>query len=106
MKAGEMYRRAMEITDQAEADRWFEFCVQEHLKERPDHSRKQAEEIQSQNIGYFAGYYDTQTRLRVEKLFRAVHPVFGSVAKHGDPSPDVAFKMGQIYGSMGKGKNN
>jgi len=38
-----------------------------------------AESIVNNNLGYYAGYYDKKTRIRVEKLFDAPHPILGSV---------------------------
>jgi hypothetical protein len=68
---GEKYGPAMEITDQAEADRYFERCV-EHMM-RHGHDRNEAERIERGNLGYFAGYYGDETRARVERLFRCAH---------------------------------
>lgn len=102
----DLYRQAMEATDQATADRIFEQCVQQHLKARPQDDRERAEFVQRSNLGYFAGYYDSETRRRVEKLFKAVHPVFGSIEKHGEPSADLAFKMGQVYGGNARKDND
>jgi len=41
-------------------------------------------------VGYYAGYYDKDTRVRVEKLFKCNHPIFGS-AKDGTPTQEEAF---------------
>jgi hypothetical protein len=76
--SGEKYGPAMQITDQAEADAYFEKCVQ-HMMAR-GRSREEAEQIERSNLGYYAGYYDTETRERVERLFRCAHPVFGRIA--------------------------
>ncbi|HAX81608.1 MAG TPA: hypothetical protein DCY40_03435 [Actinobacteria bacterium] len=74
---GDKYRPAMEITDQAEADAYFERCV-EHSMVRGGLSRKDAEERERQNLGYFCGYYGRETRERVFRLYRCAHPVFGT----------------------------
>lgn len=34
-------------------------------------------EQQLSNVGYFAGYYDEETRKRVSKWLGAEHPIFG-----------------------------
>ncbi len=78
---GDKYRPAMMITDQAEADAYFERCV-DHMM-RVGHDRLEAEDIERQNLGYFAGYYDSKTRERVERLFRCSHPILGNVVKVG-----------------------
>lgn len=69
----EKYAPGMKITEQAEADQYFEKCV-EHCMKRFQKTREEAEVIEKFNIGYFAGYYDRETRKRVEKLFKAAHP--------------------------------
>jgi hypothetical protein len=30
----------------------------------------------------------------VERLFRCSHPIFGSIAENGEPSPEAAFNAG------------
>lgn len=72
---GEKYGPAMKITDQAEADKYFEECVQHMMSFGK--SRAEAESIERKNLGYYAGYYDRETRERVEQLFSCVHPIFG-----------------------------
>jgi hypothetical protein len=94
---GEKYRPAMKITDPEEARRYFEELVR-HNMANSDHTRKQAEDIERSNLGYFAGYYDKDTRIRVERLFYCVHPVFGS-AKKNDFKPEEVFAMGLAIGS-------
>lgn len=76
MTIGEKYEPAMKIEDQSEADAYFRRCVLHTMK----YGRKtmmEAESIERQNLGYFAGYYDHETRLRVERLFKCQHPYFG-----------------------------
>lgn len=82
---------AMEITDQAEADAYLKELIGYYER---SHDHDKALEIAKVNLGYFAGYYDSDTRARVEKLFSCSHPVFGSVAKNGTPSPEEAFEAG------------
>jgi hypothetical protein len=89
---GEKCGPAMQITDQAEADAYFEACV-EHCMGF-GRSRSEAENIERQNLGYYAGYYDHPTQERVNRLFRTTHPIFGD--KH--PTPEEAFKVGMEFG--------
>lgn len=77
MTFGEKYGLAMAITDQADADAYFEKLFNERITSR----REEAERIERSNLGYFAGYYDTDTRIRIEQLFRCAHPIFGAIAK-------------------------
>lgn len=74
---GDKYKPAMEITDQAEADAYFERCVEHTMGFGK--SREEAESIERQNLGYFAGYYDPATQSRVGRLYRCSHPVFGAI---------------------------
>ena len=93
---GEIYGPAMEITDQDEASRYYEALVQRNMKIE-NQTREQAEQIVKSNLGYYAGYYNHETRVRVEKLFFCIHPVFGS-ASNGPVGPEKAFKMGLELG--------
>lgn len=95
---GEKYGPAMEITEPAEAQAYFELCV-EHCMSY-DRTRQEAESIERENLAYYAGYYDDETRRRVEQLFSCAHPVFGKIADanllhHGPITPEAAFEMGQ-----------
>lgn len=89
---GDKYGPAMKITDPEEARRYFQICVDHSM--RHGNSRSEAESIERQNLGYYAGYYDTATRERVERLFHCAHPIFGK-AVDGVPTADEAFRMGQ-----------
>jgi hypothetical protein len=71
----EKYRKAIEITDKEEADGYFEECVQHTM--RFGKSREEAEKIECQNIGYYAGYYGFEAMKRVNGLYGTVHPIFG-----------------------------
>ena len=91
---GEKYGPAMEITEQVEADAYFEECV-EHAQGFPEvASRAEAEQVERANLGYYAGYYSEETRVRVERLFRCAHPIFGAIATTGAPTAEEAFAAG------------
>lgn len=85
------YAPAMEITDPEEAASYFEECVQHQMSFGTD--RVEAEKIERVNLGYYAGYYDHETRERVERLFDCAHPVFGKAADH-KPTVEQAFAAG------------
>lgn len=98
---GEKYDPAMKVTDQAEADEMFERLVKHSLATGAS-SRQEAERIERSNLGYYAGYYDQETRLRVEKLYRCTHPVLGSATiQH---TAEEIFNMGLEAGRTGKFK--
>ena len=91
---GEKYGPAMEITEQADADAYFEECVR-HSMEHFGKTRTEAEELERTNLGYYAGYYGSETRDRVERLYACSHPVFGKLAEHGEPTAEEAFDAGR-----------
>ena len=99
---GEKYGPAMEITDQEEAHKYFEECVQHNMvwnkKEGKILGRKEVESIEKQNLAYYAGYGDSKTRERVERLFCCAHPVFGSIKENGKPTAEEAFRAGVSLG--------
>lgn len=88
---------AMKITDQEDADQYLKDYVsfiQKYLDKEPRDDEMTAEAIAKVNLGYYAGYYDYETRLRVENLFKCSHPVFGK-ASNGQPTAEEAFEMGK-----------
>lgn len=91
--AGERYNPAMKITDQAEANEYFERLVQNAMT-RQGIDREAAERQERGNLGYYAGYHSAETRERVERLFGCQHPVFGSIRTNGTFTP----KMAEIAG--------
>ena len=93
---GDKYHPACRMTDPAEADAWFEKCVQHTMSFGK--TREEAEQIERSNLGYFAGYYDNETRERVERLFKCAHPIFGAIATTPPPTPEQALKMGKQMG--------
>jgi len=98
---GDAYRSAMEMTEQADADEWFEALVERCM--RSGNTLEEAEAIERSNLGYFAGYYTHETRLRVERLFRCAHPIFGP-ATAGPIEPRVAFEIGKRLAEENKAK--
>jgi hypothetical protein len=95
---GEAYGPAMQITDQAEANAYFQRLVDRHMTYFRK-TRSQAEEIERQNLGYYAGYYDNETRRRVEALFGCAHPIFGALSAVGAPTPEEALQEGRSMAS-------
>lgn len=97
---GELYGPAMSVTGQAEADRHLEGLVSRHLRLTPGCERAEAERVVRQNLAYYAGYYDTPTRERVERLFCCAHPIFGPVADSGPPTTnsDLAAGLKRMLG--------
>ncbi len=94
---GDKYGPAMNITDQAAADAYFERCVA-HTMTRFGKSRDEAEVIERANLGYYAGYCSDEIREQVERLFHCAHPFFGAIATHGAPTAEHAFRTGVEIG--------
>lgn len=94
MTIGEAFGPAMEMTDETEARRYFNALVDRQMRVF-GHDRTQAEKDTRANLGYYAGYYDSETRSRVERLFACAYPVFGAISKVGSPTPEEALRMDQ-----------
>jgi hypothetical protein len=92
-----LYELAMHITEEDSARIALAAFVKFHMHQTGC-TREEAEAIQRSNLGYFAGYYNNETRERVERLFQCEHPIFGSIAKNGPPTAEQAFEMGQRLG--------
>lgn len=91
----------MELNTQDEADDYFKACVDHNLKcqraegKIPDRNR--AIEVEKSNLGYYAGYYNSEIRERVERLFKCAHPIFGNVK----PTPREALAAGMVAAKSG-----
>ena len=94
MTIGEAYGPVVEIDSQDDADTYFELLVERHMRICPEHSREEATSVQKSNIGYYAGYYGHETRLRVESLFACRHPLLKPAAQ-GKVTPEEAFRAGE-----------
>jgi hypothetical protein len=94
---GECLHPAMSITDEADARQYFAEYVA-HIKKalvsKPRGDGMTAEQIARSNLGYFAGYYDNETRARVERLFSCAHPIFGGIRQNGSPTAGEALAAG------------
>jgi hypothetical protein len=98
---GQKYGPAMEIVSQWEADAYFDALVDHQMRwsarYRPlRQTREEAENHERSNLGYYSGYYSHDVRARVERLFRCVHPMFGSV-QNVTRTPEEIFQMGQDW---------
>lgn len=96
---GDKYDPAMKIHSQEEADAYFERLV-EHSMYAANLTRESAERVERANLGYWAGYCSDETRARVERLFRAAHPIFGAIAEKGAPTTQQALEAGMSAGMV------
>lgn len=88
----EKYDGAIKIITEEDADKYFVGCVL-HTRKYSGVSVEQAIIIEKNNIGYYAGYYDRNTRIRVEDLYDTQHPIFGKASK-SIPTPEEAYLLG------------
>jgi hypothetical protein len=88
----DLYGPAMCIGSRAGARHYFERLVRRAM--RLGLSRSEAARQQRASLGYHAGYYDDETRERVERLFRCEHPYFGSIKANGPPTTEQAWLLG------------
>lgn len=98
---GDKYRAAMAITDQAKADEYFEECVKHCMGHGS--TREVAEGIERSNLGYYSGYYDNETMVRVQRLFRCAHPIFGKAEEGKSVDPGAAMAAGAMMGAITAG---
>ena len=89
-QASDFYDSCALVTTKDEAGRYFKKLV-DFVVENYDQDRIEVEKIQRSNIGYYAGYLDRETQLRIYDLFDVDHPIFG----RKQPTADEAFQMGK-----------
>ena len=90
---GDKYGPAMAITDQADADAYFQQCVAHTMAFGKN--QEEAEGIERGNLGYYAGYYSSETRERIERLFACAHPIFGAIAERGATPAGEVLEAGR-----------
>ena len=95
----ELYGPAMEITNSEEADAYLKELVNYYVElgNPPD----RAEDIVRTNLSWYAGYFDHETRLRVERLFDCQHPILGEAAD-AEPSPNTTLLLGAALERKGE----
>ncbi len=90
---GGLYRPAMEVQTQGEADAYLEALIGWSISYWGQ-TREEATKIQLSNIGYFTGYYDSDTAQRVMRLFRTAHPIFGTSTPTAEEALEAGRKLG------------
>ena len=101
----QVYEAAMVAKNETEANWLLTKAIDLHRDAKPERPLNEVEAIERENIAYFAGYYDNETRARVERLFECAHPIFGAIAEKGPPSPELAFAKGQVLGLEARAKS-
>ena len=83
------------IISSTEAEQYIQDYTEYIMFIREDiNSREEARKVAEGNIGYLAGYLDSNKRYEIEHLFNVEHPVFGSIDKMGYPTSEEAFECG------------
>lgn len=96
MTINEKYDKAMYICNQMDADEYLDLlCRYSVLKDGLLYEQAQARH--KTNLGYYAGYFDSDTRERVERLFKCAHPIFGKIVEKGPPTMEQALQAGIDY---------
>lgn len=98
-KTSDLLTTAMIVETQDDADACFEQLVASLRESNETLDAESAEQVCRHAIGYHAGYYSHETRLRVERLFHCEHPILGA-AKNGVPSPEQIFQIGLKLGEQ------
>ena len=92
---GEQFTEALACKTKEEASAYLEeeiLCTMNMSGRTHD----EAKEMVLSNLGYMAGYYDHETAQKINRLFGAVHPVFGSAHYH--KTLEEAFEAGIRHG--------
>lgn len=95
------YERAMQITDQAEADAYTEACISHVVATAPGFTREFAGEAFREILGTWTAFHDNETAVRVQKLFRCKHPIFGEAVPGRPICPGKALATGIALGVNG-----
>lgn len=101
--AAEKYGPVLKIETQEDADIYFDALV-EHDMGCTGNRRGEAEKIERELLGYYAGYQDLETDKRVQKLFRCSHPIFGPADRVARTFPPEAFekRLKEVYTEIQK----
>lgn len=86
-----VFEKALEIPN-SEAEEFFTVYVRS-IMDAGEIGIEQATHVAKSNLGYYAGYYSNKVRRIIEKKYRCVHPILGSV---DEPISNLmAFNLGR-----------
>lgn len=91
---GEIFNTALDVAKTGNSDRCQKFLTSyvEYIVSESNLNVAEAENIAKSNLGYFAGYYNSEVYETINKAYGAVHPVFGG--NPFDLSPEEVYKWG------------
>jgi hypothetical protein len=85
---GEIFNQARKAQTKEEAKQYLnDYAL--YITEISHSNFESALEIAKENIGYFAGYYEKETYLRILELFETKHPVFGTEYPEASDAWDI-----------------
>lgn len=93
----EQFDEAMRCKTKEEADAWLNSEIKRYQSEHGKDG-EEAEYVIKSNLGYMAGYCNHEAAQKVQRLFGAVHPVFGTADYHKTVTPEEAFEAGKRVG--------
>lgn len=93
----DIFGPAMRVETFEEAEDYLDAIIR-YIQSHSKMSRIEAKRIARQSLGYWVGYFDHKTRERVETLFQCEHPLFGTIAGKGAPTPEEALRIGLEMG--------
>ena len=91
---GEIFNTALDVAETGDGDRCQAFLTSyvEYIVSESNNNVAEAENIAKSNLGYFAGYYNSEVYETINKAYGAVHPVFG--CNPFDLSPEEVYRKG------------
>lgn len=95
----EQFDSAMKCETEAEAKKWMAAEIVYHMN-MTGNGHEEARRIILVNLGYMAGYYSHETAQKINRLFGAVHPIFGSADYHKTVSSEEAVEAGVKYANQ------
>lgn len=93
----EQFDAAMRCKTKEEAAAWLAAEINRYQLEFGKDG-EEAEHVIKSNLGYMAGYCDHEAAQKVQRLFGAVHPIFGTADYHQTMTPEEAFETGKRVG--------
>lgn len=86
---------AMKIAQERdhEAAKAFVEAYRSYLIKEWGRTPEDADNVIQVNLGYYAGYYDNATRIAVQEVFGATHPVFGRAIPTYEEDFDAGFQI-------------
>jgi hypothetical protein len=89
---GEIFSQAQKIKTKEEAKQYLDDYIS-HIMKETGKDYNYASRTAKDNLGYYAGYYNETTNLRIQELFEVEHPIFGK----GIPTPEEAWEAGKKW---------